>query len=1058
MKSLLTLALALTPLWVGAQGTTSNQTPIYVSDRFADAVVHGERLVLSNLNGFVTKPLDSLETSHLEVIPGNATNLALIQDVLLVTSEGEGLFLYLLPANAAPPRQIGFVPIRDVSSVAVRDDRVWAAAGSRLHDMRLTETNELEPLQVLTLPQAIRDLELGAERGYVLLADGKLHVFEDDPSGLKPRELSIDLQGEVFYGIEVAGDQLIVDALDGVRRIRFDDDGNQSSDIYRNLGTEIARGMRVTQHEGRYLLFIRTVSQLLAFAREGDAWFELGATSFAFRDIAVMSAQGADLFLLNRGPRARNWSLARYRLENDDFSEPTLEPARFEDLAGMAELGGFVYLAAGNAVYRTPEAEVASFSPNSSSLWRSYNGQVSDLIATSDSLYVFTTLQNDLGSRLQIFELNDPTQAPSLAHTADYVGDLDSPRAANGRGLSFVQHFRDSQGEHFVAHVLLHDEVEIRVDSFQRDLPSGAANPFRDLQISEHGLLYHDESRIFVHPDPLELSRQTNWFLEGDEALTKLEYAEDALWLEFEQGGIALAEPSNEQVRLISRFPNWRALRRLGGGALAARNAREEFLGRYYMLRREGLDLIRAVAPLPTSAPPLAIHFTDEGLLIAEPSALTISEVAAPLADRVYLLPFSANAELEVNSAIGETDFVEMDILDDRHQVIGLERLSPDLIRSLNGRPLSEWIFDFDAFREPASLRLRSSTRLAPVLSGQANNNIADRFAHRVNPYGASRVFIPHIPSAPGWETNIVFRNESELPTTEIEISESRGPLTSFRAPAGATNAFNIDTLIEEEDVRWAALRAMDLQTVLSGYSVLEHKEQELALSIPLEGEPSIFLAVPSILSRDDWWTGISLANPNDEAINLRLVAYDENGELTHGLVQVLQPRDNFVAVLNDLLDLNDPDTDQARPAWMVLIANEPITGSVIYGRDQRPFLGGLPIRADLGFHLIYTGIRARDEWRTTVNITNTASAENEVVIRAIDGRGALVTEPKTLILPPRGILQQPISELFPDLSTARRGAIQTLLVEAERGELTGFIFRQTEAENNLEAIQALAY
>ena len=1025
-----------------------------VSDRYQDAVQSEKHVILANPHGLVFKNLSDLSQNplHVEPIPGIVGDIFMRGNRLYVTAKNEGLFIYEYRPGQEFPVQAEFYAIENLRSTAIHDNYLFADVNDGLIFYKLGRFGQLKVIEKRAM--SIAKLAVSDRFLFVLSKTRQLRVFGYGENGFQDNGQNLLLDGDTeFYDMDVHEELLILDSFSGIKWLEFSDDGRVANHgyIYNNpkrnivLDSTLSEGYLALRFADRLELFTITANRgLNPVGTLQQSFFENGIIEI------VISRD--NLYLLNNGTQSREWSLRAYHMAGSGLEAFATLEANFEELTAASAIGDLLYLGSNRKIYLVDD--VNNFKPfKLQTTAMTLAGDITHMIASEDALLVSNPLPRTPYSEIHIYQAGTQGELNEVFYKR-VEGNVTAVHQAQNQWV-FVQKFRSTQGDHFNASIVKPDAAgNFHISSsIERTVAFDSPSPFSDIQMSDLGLVYFQGSGIRVHPDTDQLGFFYTLNAPDLGEIVHLFVAEGLFWIETETGLELYKAEDNQSLTKIGVYPHWHNLLQLPNQLILAQSRFNRIPSRYYLLKREEEDLIRANVAFSTSTEPIFISQIEEDLLVAEKTSLNLYQFLCPNQDTFYILPFTPLLELELATDLDERDVVTMTIFNSENQIIGMQELNADLIDAFNGKLIREWLFDFNSLEDPNSIILFGSKPLAPVISGTHPASPESRFAYAVPPWGENDLYVPHIPkNFTLWSTDLYIRNFDESSQPLILLQSAGGDAFLKDLDSGETTVIPIEAESFPTPTPWIKITAANLETFLSGFSLMRNARNRQVAAVPLVSNLSDLLVVPYLAGFDNpsGWTGLVLANPNNSPVNVRVIGYGSEGAIVHDQTILIPASDSLVVNAEAWLEENSPiRTIQ----WLALAAEFPIMGIVLYGDFSVPKMAGLPLSSESGNSLMFSGLRNKDEWRSSLVVTNLEVLPTLLHFKAYDGRGRVVATSSHQLLGKKNV-EFSMAALFPD-QPENIASIQSIRLESQ-ANLTGFTLRKMEGYPSLEAIRAV--
>ncbi len=1044
--------------WAFSQCVSEKAETLLISDRYTDAAQIGDQLILANAHGLVFKDLDGLTAANRQVlaIPGETVGVAATGAELFVTVKNNGVRVYAYQGPDLPPRQIDYHPIPGVLSAVRTETAIFALTADGVALYQIEEFGE--PAQVGFHPVKAVKIAATDRLVFMLGETGTLTARAYSDEGWDGPGQNLNVAGStVFYDMSKHGDTMVLDALGGVHWMTFDNRGEiEAEGTYYDSRFESDVIFASMQFGSR--LFLRFGDRMDIYSISPSRSLSLtDSLPMPFSELGVVKIIPAEnsLHLLNMAVEDRAWSLTSYQIGAGKLILRDRLPANFNTLTAAALASERLFVASGKDLQFVPDLDSLKLIRTLPVVWQ-FVGSVLEMAGSDRRLFVASDLPDTGFTRFHIFSI-DENGALNEIFTRDFQGAL-RHFSQEGDRVALSLYYRTTTADHYQARVFYEDGQGVfQTRALDQSLPFQSQTPYRDLQMTASGMVYHDGASITVHPDPSNLAQSYAAAPPNGDAIANLVGSRDRFWIETE-GGVWLVKPNGEAgLENLGLYGAWQELSRLSNNLVTARNKHDRAPSRYTLL---GLtaerDLVHGQVAFNTASEPFFIAALDDVVFVAEETSISTYRQQCPTMDYEYLTPIADNLEMELSSALEDSDAVSMIILNAANQVIGLQQMTPELVDAFNGSSVSDWIFDFNMLEEPKSYIMLSSAPLAPIVSGEASEKASARFAYLLPEGAANTLYVPHVPRDNNvWRTEIYLRSfDASTVDAPFELSDASGSeMVSGRTETG-TEVISIDQSLFGSPTPWAVVFSDDLNAAFSGFSVFESLPQNQAAAVPLVTEHSDYMILPRLAGADDdgGWTGMVLANPTDQPVVVRLIGYDAEGGIAVDQTASIEAAGSFIALAELWLG---QFVDAQRVRWMAVIAERPIMGIVLYGNLATSQMAGLPMQASSGHTLLFSGIRANLDWWTNLALTNSELTAAEVTIEALDGSGALVATASST-LNAKGSATLSVDEMFRAFSGPDRARIRTIRVRSETW-ICGFATRGQRNEPSLEAFSAFA-
>ncbi len=1037
-----------------AQCSSTRKQTFLVSDRYRDVARHGNHFLLANSYGLVGREIDATESTPAFLVPlsGDITQVVVEGDYVFAMAAGRGLHILHYLAGATTPTALAFVAIDGLSSVRVQGERVFAYANGKLTYYHFVPNGLSDQVDTVLNPMATLELDTTqffADQNllFARLSDATVRIYQIGDSSLTfLRGLTVN-DSSAFYGLYKANHRIVVDGLDGITWLSMSPDGRitQSGSLYNNREGAIVLGSLA---QGNHL-FLRFTDRIEVSRIDGASRVPLGEIPQQFEDIGHVAMVASDnyLHLLNQAPQRRDWSLSTFAIS------ATVQPlyrldALFEELsAGASTLSqpDHLYLASNRGIYQADVDNQSSFRDQEPLV--TVDGNIEDMVGSDSLLFVTAPVPGSGFTRIYIYTVETDGRFRELGR--QQVSGSVSQLTQFGNNLAFLRHLRKTNEDLYEINVLYRNGSSFQLASLAETVPLGNANPFESLQIGDLGLVYLRDNRIWVFPQPTNLTQVNQLNLPRPYHIDQLVALRGHYWVQTEVG-LYLYAAENGSVREVGYYPHWRGLARLSNNLILAQNVLRQNPGSFHLLALEAGDLVNDRVDFSTTDDPLFIADMGENIIVGERASLNIFQFDCPTQSNVYLMPFLPDLELELNTTLDSSEVVTMVIYNAVGDIIGYQDLDPDLIELFNGRKLSAWLFDYNNLENPATFLLLASRPMSPVLSGYATSSARSRFAYRVPPFDGKDLFLPHFPKDPSWTTKLVLRayNSGQNATAQmLDPANHLVSIASFR-----TNSTLTQTVPSNSMAPWLRIHS-ETTGGLAGFALFQDISSHRAAAVPLQVHPSNYLVLPYLSKQDapGNWTGMVLANPQTSETFVRVISYNSQGQIQRDRSELLPPSSSLV--VNAELWLAGLDSaDDSR--WLVVVADQPILGMSLYGNTRDSRLAGLELTGTTGESLLVAGIRTQDNWKTELRITNMDGIQATVTATALDGAGKSLGQIQLQVGPNQNVGKD-VATLFTSIGTTDVRRIQNVRITSTN-PLAVFAFRADTHNQSLEAYSAL--
>ncbi|MBO1317292.1 hypothetical protein [Acanthopleuribacter pedis] len=1050
------------------------------SGSYTDVVEVNDYMVLATGNGLEIRFLDRSRTDLFTVpIPGEITQLIPQGNAVFVVTADVGMTRVPLdgdPANwSARAREILIPGIQSATVVGIN------VITRHADEVQLHEFRTLSDIDLLdTWPIA----------GHGILAFGNVVAVHTKENNVQWRyvengrfagpSFTLDVEGQTrFYGMELQnnvnpGHRLVVRAADRILWAGFDESGlaARTGEYFRNNARDLVFGWSVSDTH----LFLRFADRLerrniippdspIQLPMAGTPLAEIGATR--------LRAVGDHVYFIYEGNDNVDWTLRSFEPLAGGLAPGHDLKSRYGAISSVAVASGHLFFASVNGLFSAGVAGdfVEQVTPREA---QTFAGKIQSITGNGQVLYVVTSEPGASLSKLTVLLVDaDGGISPVLEEA--FTGAVERVSVYEDQ-LAILLVNRNYQGRNYTGYVIDQNDLIngsatfANAATFTELVSFDSEVSHRDFTLSQSGLIHHDGATVRLHPNLNNLNTRVMLDLNQTEPVQTVIVRNDQLWLQT-ASALHLYRLDGDQAQRIGSYNNWHSVSRLTGNEIIAQNTKDRSPGRYYTLEAAPNGLVQAVSSFRSSSPPLFADDTRDSeerrLFTVEASSLRSYRIECKDNTDRYLFPFSDKAELEVSTLLDSTDQINFTIFDREGNIIGYQRMDGDLISIFNGEPLEEWIYEYNERAEPYTVVLNSTRPIGPILSDQAGASPNSRYAYRIPSIDEFKtdIYMPHVPDPADWRTTLVLQNaqpglddldvlNTKNETLTIELQNSSGERLSRQVPLGGTDRFDIGLDLFEKETSWTKISSFDLGTRLAGFGLIQRNNENRAAAIPLTNTLGEILVVPYIANGRDpeWFTGVVMSNPNPEEAVVRVFPYDAEGQILPAQTITIPGRSRRVDLAEDLYLVPEGSNE---PVWMVVASSHPIMGMLLYGDFDDQSLAALPLSYFDGTELLISGIRQNDTYWSRISLTNIDITDTTVFIRAIDDLGQEIAS-KTLFMPRRGHVEQPVNELFPNLTSQELATVRTIHVQNDLNNVYGVLFRGRYDSDSIEAASAL--
>ena len=156
-------------------------------------------------------------------------------------------------------------------------------------------------------------------------------------------------------------------------------------------------------------------------------------------------------------------------------------------------------------------------------------------------------------------------------------------------------------------------------------------------------------------------------------------------------------------------------------------------------------------------------------------------------------------------------------------------------------------------------------------------------------------------------------------------------------------------------------------------------------------------LVLPHVAAdRANFWTGFSIANPNQTRAQVSLYAYGSDGLLLQREDLSIEPQANSLGLIGQTHMLG-----VAGISWIRIDSNQPIAGLELIGRHgSRGALAGFLLPSEKSERLVFPLLKADSQWWSGLSVLNHSQETNPVEMRYYSSTGTLIQQ-QTMSLAP---------------------------------------------------------
>lgn len=209
---------------------------------------------------------------------------------------------------------------------------------------------------------------------------------------------------------------------------------------------------------------------------------------------------------------------------------------------------------------------------------------------------------------------------------------------------------------------------------------------------------------------------------------------------------------------------------------------------------------------------------------------------------------------------------------------------------------------------------------------------------------------LPHFTTINGWETHLTLHQAGSttafVQVTGFEDGGEKLGETHLSLDAGQSKRLRVDELLGLQEPFRGWLRIQDDGSGIQGIMTFTFQATGGSTSLPLCSPQSNVLSF-SLLQHDaDHQSGFAVLNPSDQAQSVSLRLFDAQGHLLETVQRVLDPREKWLAMTQDVFRTPLPPQSQLQAR-----APHPITGfalTFIHGNQQIVAVPATPMQNPL--------------------------------------------------------------------------------------------------------------
>ncbi len=242
------------------------------------------------------------------------------------------------------------------------------------------------------------------------------------------------------------------------------------------------------------------------------------------------------------------------------------------------------------------------------------------------------------------------------------------------------------------------------------------------------------------------------------------------------------------------------------------------------------------------------------------------------------------------------------------------------------------------------------------------------------------RWFIPHLARTGAWENQFIF---SASKSTVLNWNlYNRSYITRHQA------GFNqLKTTVEDSDpASWAEIQSNE---PLNGFFQFSRSNGQGGAWIRADKRPEArTLYIPHVSTAvSGFWTGLSLANPNDVPAQVVVTPYGRDGAEMPTINLFVEAGANLIGLIGEQGVI--PVT---QASWFKVESDMPISGLALVGSEQAPWFSGYLLPEYPGDNLSFPFINTGENAWTGLALVNVSNATQTGPLTFYDAHGAVVS------------------------------------------------------------------
>jgi len=298
----------------------------------------------------------------------------------------------------------------------------------------------------------------------------------------------------------------------------------------------------------------------------------------------------------------------------------------------------------------------------------------------------------------------------------------------------------------------------------------------------------------------------------------------------------------------------------------------------------------------------------------------------------------------------------------------------------------------------------------------------------------SATLFFPRSDRTGGWETYLGMINTGNQTEEVVRQSYSRDGLllasdTVELAPGQKMEEYTAYMDIMVQDAATMTAAATSGKKCLTAYTTFfspsfSANGRDLT---PLSAEGAAELAVPHIISDENWWTDMAVMNIGENETRVTFSAYDGEGALINVSEQMIKAKGNFKGQIAKIF----PDANAGDIASVKIVSQDeqPLNSVLLYGTNNNLRLAAIPVGSASATSLYLPHMACMAPWWTSVGVMNAGNAETVISLSLFDEKGNVLGSINKE-LKANQQLSGTIKELFDEdaVQTARYMKVESLI------------------------------